>query len=190
MGVLAALRLIYKARCDVFEAYLPCRARVNYCGLNGRRLKACYGILLFFFFFALPLLVLLLLLLLLPLLLLWCRGNDTRSLAACISITAFLSQLAAALEPRSPARPGCKAFLGLLSAFFLWIFNLRQAHAVFFLPLPPVFVVLPSRAFTQIHCFNLLKFVDRKQKLINVCGSGAEEWKRVRGGSALCPMAQ
>lgn len=49
VGVLPALRLIYKARCDVFEAYLPCRARVNYCGLNGRRLKACYGILLFFF---------------------------------------------------------------------------------------------------------------------------------------------
>lgn len=117
--------------------------------------------------------------------LLWCRGNDTRSLAACISITAFLSQLAAALEPRSPARPGCKAFLGLLAAFFLWIFNLRQAHAVFFLPLPPVFVVLPSRAFTQIHCFNLLKFVDRKQKLINVCGSGAEDWKRA---GRICPL--
>lgn len=50
VGVLPALRLIYKARCDVFEAYLPCRARVNYCGLNGRRLKACYGILLLFFF--------------------------------------------------------------------------------------------------------------------------------------------
>lgn len=140
VGVLPALRLIYKARCDVFEAYLPCRARVNYCGLNGRRLKACYGILLFFFFSlchcswycccccfcCVPVL-------------LWCRGNDTRSLAACISITAFLSQLAAALKPRSPARPGCKAFLGLLAAFFLWIFNLRQAHAVFFFAAPSCF---------------------------------------------------
>lgn len=138
VGVLPALRLIYKARCDVFEAYLPCRARVNYCGLNGRRLKACYGILLFFFFLRFAIARGIAVVVAFAVLL-WCRGNDTRSLAACISIIAFLSQLAAALEPRSPARPGCKAFLGLLAAFFLWIFNLRQAHAVFFSAAPSCF---------------------------------------------------
>lgn len=121
-------------------------------------------------FFALPLLLLLLL---------WCRGNDTRSLAACISITAFLSQLAAALEPRSHARPCCKAFL--------YGFLIYARRALFF-PLPPVLAVLPSRAFTQIHCLNLLKFVDRKQKLINVCGRSG---RMVEGSRpAFCPMAQ
>lgn len=115
------------------------------------------------------LLMLLLLLLLLPLLLLLCRGNVTRSLAACISITAFLSQSGSG--SRAPYPTPRKAFLGFLqpSRIFLWIFNLHQARAVlFYTPLPRVFVVLRSRAFTQIHCFNLLKFVDRKQKLINV----------------------
>lgn len=159
MEVLPALRLIYKARGDLLEAYLPCRARVNYCGLNGRRLKACYGILPFFF------------LLCHCCCCRCCCGAAATIHAASPHVFQLLHFSVSWQRLSSPALmpvPAVKRSLGSSQHSF-YGFLIYARRALFF-PLPPVFVVLPFRAFTQIHCFNLLKFVDRKQKLINVCG--------------------
>lgn len=139
VGVLPALRLIYKARCDVFEAYLPCRARVNYCGLNGRRLKACYGILLFFFFFALPLLVVLLLLLLS--LLLCCCGAAATIHAASPHVFQLLHFSVSWQRLSSPAPlpvPAVKRSLGSSQHSF-YGFLIYARRTLFFFAAPSCF---------------------------------------------------
>jgi len=57
-------------------------------------------------------------------------------------------------------------------------FNLRFACFCYFSASVFPSCFCSTRVFTQIHCFNLLKFVDRKQKLIN-------GWALAMGGSLV-----
>lgn len=106
-------------------------------------------------------------------------AHATRSLdaaiATCISITAFLGPMpchapnslalryirppptypASALFRCSPRNPVASVLICASPAFVIFLLRF----------LPSCFC--STRVFTQIHCFNLLKFVDRKQKLIN-----------------------
>jgi len=90
---------------------------------------------------------------------------------------------ASALFRCSPGNPVASVLICASPAFVIFLLRF----------LPSCFC--STRVFTQIHCFNLLKFVDRKQKLINAWArngwlSGSVVWWFLAGLSEVSEVTE